>query len=202
MRRSRRSRRSLGVVVLALVAWIAPLCGCGFALRTSQPMPFSSIAVTADHPSGVVTVLTRYLGEVVRPVAPGKDGVAPDVILDILQEARQKNAVSINTSGLVLEYELRLKVVFRVRTPDGHELVAPTPIDQMRSLSFNATDVLAKDAESELLFNDMQNDAVQQLVQRLARLKMPTRVVPVPAVAPAVAVPASAASVPAPAPGF
>ena len=188
--------RSLGVLVwltLAALACVTVLGGCGFALRTSLAMPFNTIAITSAQPSGVATILTRYLGDVVRPVAPGKDGVAPDVILDILQESRQTTPVSISVSGLVLENELRLKVVFRVRTPDGQELVPATPIDQMRSLSFNTSDVLAKDVEAAFLFKDMQNDAVQQLVRRLALLKTPARAV--------LTVPASAASAPAPVPG-
>ena len=178
---------------LLLLGALSVLAGCGFALRTSQNMPFTTIAVTPERGTGVAADLARYLGESVRPVAPGAGAQPPDVILDVLQDLRQKNAVGVNTSGLVREYELRLKVQFRLRTPDGHELIAPTPIELVRSISFNESVVLAKEAEEALLYRDMQSDVVQQLVRRLSTVKMPVR----PAQASA-----AAASAAASAPGF
>jgi LPS-assembly lipoprotein len=104
----------------------------------------------------------------VRPVAPPPGGVAPDVIVDILGEAREKVIVALNASGQVREYQLRLKVRFRMRTPQGRELIAPSDILQERDISFNESAVLAKEAEESLLYRDMQSDIVQQLLRRIA----------------------------------
>jgi len=155
---------------LALVA-VLGLAACGFQLRGAQSLPFDTIAVTPEHAAGVASDLARYLGNRVRPVAGSAEGGAPDVILDILGETRQKLVVGINASGQVREFELRLQVRFRLRTPQGEELIVPSVIEQHRIISFNESAVLAKETEEGLLYRDMQSDVVQQLLRRLAAVK-------------------------------
>jgi LPS-assembly lipoprotein len=165
-------------LMLALVASVV-LAGCGFKLRASQALPFATIAVTPEKTAGVAGDVARYLGDMVRPVAPGAGGEVPEVILDILEEAREKLVVGMNASGQVREYELRMRISFRLRSPKGDELIAPSVIEQHRSISFNESAVLAKEAEEVLLYRDMQSDIVQQLLRRLAAAKN-TAALPVP----------------------
>ncbi len=161
------NRRSFaaGAVAAALLA------GCGFQLRSSQSFAFDTVAVTPETAGGVAAELTRYLGDAVLPVAPPAGGVAPQVIVDILQELREKTVVGVNASGQVREFQLRIRVKFRVRTPKGLELIPDTDIVQQRDISFNESAVLAKEAEEGLLYRDMQTDIVQQLLRRLAAIK-------------------------------
>jgi LPS-assembly lipoprotein len=163
------SRRSL-LALVALTA-VTSLAGCGFQLRASQSYGFDTIAVTPERSGGVAADLARYLGDRVRPVAPGTGGTLPDVILDILEDTREKVVVGMNASGQVREFELRLKVRFKLRSPKGEELIAASTIAQRRSISFNESAVLAKEAEETLLYRDMQADVVQQLLRRLAAVK-------------------------------
>jgi LPS-assembly lipoprotein len=71
----------------------------------------------------------------------------------------------------VREFQLRIRVRFVLRTPQGLTLIAPTDIVQQRDISFNESAVLAKEAEEGLLYRDMQSDIVQQLLRRLAAVK-------------------------------
>ena len=172
-------RRSL----LALLV-VSGLAGCGFKLRASQNFAFQTIAVTPEKSAGVPGDLSRYLGDRVRPVAPGAAGELPDVILDILEDFREKVVVGMNASGQVREFELRMRVRFRLRDPKGAELIPPSVIEQHRSISFNESAVLSKETEEVLLYRDMQADVVQQLLRRLAAVK-PAALAPAPpAVAP------------------
>lgn len=157
-------------LALALLASTV-LAGCGFKLRASQPMPFATIAITPEKAGGVAGDMARYLGDMVRPVAPAAGGERPEAILDILQEVREKLVVGVNASGQVREYELRMRINFRLRSPKGDDLIAPSVIEQHRSISFNESAVLAKEAEEVLLYRDMQADIVQQLLRRLAAVK-------------------------------
>jgi LPS-assembly lipoprotein len=116
--------------------------------------------------------MARYFSDSLVPVAPGAGGVLPDVILDIVQELREKIVVSVNSSGQVREYQLRLRVFFKLRTPKGRELIALTEIEQNRDISFNESVVLAKENEEALLYRDMQTDIAQQLLRRLAAAKL------------------------------
>jgi LPS-assembly lipoprotein len=58
-----------------------------------------------------------------------------------------------------------------VRTPQGKTLMEPADIYLQRDISFVESAVLAKEAEERMLYRDMQTDAVQQLVRRLAAVK-------------------------------
>jgi LPS-assembly lipoprotein len=157
-------------VLIALLASLA-VAGCGFKLRSSQAFAFQTAAVTPENTGGVAGELTRYLGDAIRPVAPGANGEVPQVIVDILQEQREKTVVGVNASGQVREFQLRIKVKFRLRTPQGVELIAPAEITQQRDISFSESAVLAKEAEEALLYRDMQSDIVQQLLRRIAAVK-------------------------------
>ena len=160
-------RRTLLTAVPA--AW--GLSACGFKLRSAPTFAFQTVAVTPEKNGLLAADLIRYFGNAVVPVAPGAGGTPPQVIVDILQEAREKSVVGVNASGQVREFQLRIRIHFRMRTPDGRELIVPTTISQQRDISFNESAVLAKEAEEVLLFRDMQADLLQQLVRRLAAVK-------------------------------
>ena len=147
------------------------LAGCGFKLRSSQTFAFETVAVTPESGGAVASELVRYLGNKVRPLAPSKGGEAPQVIVDIVQELREKTVVAVNATGQVREFQLRIRVKFRMRTPQGRELISDTEVTQQRDISFNESAVLAKEAEEGLLYRDMQSDIVQQLLRRLAAVK-------------------------------
>ncbi|MEI6802259.1 MAG: LPS assembly lipoprotein LptE [Burkholderiales bacterium] len=159
-------RNLIGAGLLSL-----SLAGCGFKLRASQVFAFQTIAVTPESGSAIATDLARYLADLVVPLAPTPGKPAPEVIFDVLQELRDKIIVGVNASGQVREYQLRIRIKFRLRTPQGRELIAPTELTQQRDVSYSETAALAKEAEEVLLYRDMQSDLVQQLLRRLAAIK-------------------------------
>jgi LPS-assembly lipoprotein len=161
-----RLRTLLGLAMLAMA-----LGGCGFQLRSSQNFAFRSIAITPEQGGTVAADLARHFGDALVPLAPGATGRLPDVVVDVLSEAREKTVVGVNASGQVREFQLRIRVKFRMRTPQGRELIAPTEITRQSDISFNESVVLAKEAEESLLYRDMQADIVQQLLRRLAAVK-------------------------------
>jgi LPS-assembly lipoprotein len=156
-----------------LLALVVPLLlvGCGWRLRGNQNFAFQTVAVTPERGAAVASDLARYLGDRIRPVVPTAGGQAPEVIVDILQELREKVVVGVNATGQVREFQLRITVKFRMRTPQGRELIPETAISLQRDISFNESAVLAKEAEEGLLYRDMQSDIVQQLLRRLAAVK-------------------------------
>jgi LPS-assembly lipoprotein len=50
----------------------------------------------------------------------------------------------------------------------GNLYVPPSTVQLSRDVTYNDTEILAKEAEEQLLFRDMQADMVQQLLHRLA----------------------------------
>lgn len=163
-------RRHLLVSGLAGLAGML-LAGCGFKLRSNQAFAFQTLAVTPEKGGLVATDLIRYFGSSIVPLAPAKGAALPQVIVDILQDVREKTVVGVNATGQVREFQLKIRVQFRMRTPQGKELIPATEITQQRDISFNESVVLAKEAEEVLLYRDMQSDIVQQLLRRLAVVK-------------------------------
>ena len=150
------------------------LSGCGFKLRGEQNYAFDTITIS---PLGgaVATELRRVLGARVREPAgavpnatPGSPPLVNHVVMDVVSEQREKTVVGVNAAGQVREFQLRIRVRFRLRNAAGKELIAETEILQQRDISFNESAVLAKEAEEGLLYRDMQTDIVQQLMRRLA----------------------------------
>jgi LPS-assembly lipoprotein len=68
----------------------------------------------------------------------------------------------------VREYTLRYTVSFRVHDGKGGEFLPVNTVQLTRDITFNDSDVLAKETEEQLLYRDMQFDMVQQVMRRLA----------------------------------
>jgi LPS-assembly lipoprotein len=66
-----------------------------------------------------------------------------------------------------------MRVSFRLYDNKGQNWIVPTEINLKREVSYNDTNVLAKDYEEAQLYKDMQSDAVQQVVRRLSGAKAP-----------------------------
>ena len=146
------------------------LAGCGFALRKAPNFAFKTIFSPFAETSLLGNEFKRSIeanGNVQVITDPRQIDKA-DVILDVLSEVREKVVVSLNTSGQVREFQLRLRFNFRLRSAKNSELIPATQILQQRDISFNESAVLAKESEEGLLFREMQSDIVQQIMRRLA----------------------------------
>ena len=164
-------KRRTMVVLGASVILAGLLAGCGFKLRGSNDFAFKTIAVVAHGGAGVASELRRSFGDAVQVLADGSPSGQAQVVLDVLQEQREKVVVGMSASGQVREFQLRIRVKFRLRTPQGKELIPETEILQQRDISYSETAALAKETEEGMLYRNMQTDIVQQLLRRLAALK-------------------------------
>ena len=171
-------RRFLMAAVVSSAALTLP--GCGFALRKAPDFAFSTFysSLTEGSPLGVQLKRSLQSTGRVRVVGDPTQLDATGVILDVISETREKVVVGLNAAGQVREFQLRMRFKFRLRTPQGRELIADTEILQQRDISFNESAVLAKEAEEQLLYRDMQNDIVQQLLRRFAAVDLPPPVQP------------------------
>ena len=154
-------------LLLALVALGgATLAGCGFQLRQPARVSFGSIALVgfARH-SQLAEELRRQLTLQVR-VMESPDKV--DVVLQALDDVREKSVVASTSAALVRELQLRLKFNVRARTPGGRELIPRAELLVKRDLSYSETAALAKEHEEAELFREMQSDVVAQVLRRLA----------------------------------
>jgi LPS-assembly lipoprotein len=146
------------------VALCAMLASCGFQLRGQATLPFQSMFISGS-PS-VATQIARAVraGSKTRIVNNAKEA---DVTLELLSEARERTILSLSSSGRVRELQIRYRIAFRVYDKTGREYIAPSEVVIKRDLIYSDSDVLGKEQEELLLYRDMQNDAVQQIIRRL-----------------------------------
>ncbi|MBC7601814.1 MAG: hypothetical protein H7255_04025 [Ramlibacter sp.] len=163
------TRRAL----LAVIAASAVVAGCGFQLRQAPNFSFDRILIGTAPRSTLGIELTRSIASsgAVTVLPEGTPPEKAQVILDALVDQREKVVVGLNASGQVREFQLRVRFKFKLRTPQGKELIPETELLQQRDISFNEAAVLSKEAEEGLLYRDMQTDIVQQLMRRLAAVK-------------------------------
>jgi len=156
-------RAALAVLVSILVA------SCGFQLRGSSSLPFDTIYVPGSS-GGVALDLKRAIesSSKTRVVDTPKDAQA---VFQLIGAQQEKEILSLTGAGRVREYRLRYRVSYRVHDAKGHDLVPSTTLSQVRDVTFNDSQVLAKEAEDQLLYRDMQNDMVQQILRQLAAAK-------------------------------
>lgn len=157
--------RALITVLMALL-----VTACGFQLRGAQPLPFTSLYVPADswEMGALLKRNIRALGSTQLVESPQE----AQAVFTLIGEAREKNILSLSGTGRVREFQLRYRLAFRVHDLKGKEFIAPTEIVLVRDISFSDERVLAKEQEETLLYRDMQNDMVQQLLRRMAAAKV------------------------------
>jgi len=147
------------------------LAACGFQLRGTASLPFETIFVP-NSTAGIALDLKRGIrtgtSTRVLEAAPGAQAQ-----LQFLEESRRKEILSLNTAGRVSEYRLVYRVAFRVVDGKGGDYVPANTVTLFRDMTYDDTQVLAKEAEEQLLFRDMQADMVQQIMRRIATAQPP-----------------------------
>lgn len=158
---------------LAALPLLTVLPACGFRLRGGGDYPFKNLFVNFSDTSSLALELRQNLlgtGRITLWDEPDQMAQA-DAVLDILSESREQVVVGVNASGQVRELQLRLSVKFRLRSPQGQDLIAPVELSQQRDLSFTETAALSKEIEQDTMYSDMQTSVVQQIMRRLAAVK-------------------------------
>ncbi|MCB1959996.1 MAG: hypothetical protein KDE68_05665 [Rhodocyclaceae bacterium] len=163
---TRLSRRRL---VLA-TALGAALGGCGFRLRGAIDMAFSSAYVDGSPHSTLLNRLRRDLRA--NNVNVTEDAKTSQVVIRPLEILKERDILSLNADGKAREYRLYYTLKYAVDASDGTTLRLPDQIRIRREITFNDSQVLAKEQEENLLYRDMEDDLVRQLMRRLATLRL------------------------------
>jgi LPS-assembly lipoprotein len=163
--------RGLALIASAALTAAALLAGCGFQMRGVASLPFETIVIPGAT-GGIALDLKRNIqsGTGTKVVEDPRDAQA---VLQFTEEARIKEILSLAATGRVREYRLLYRVGFRVHDGKGGEFVAPNSVLLSRDITFNDSEILAKESEEALLYRDMQFDMVQQVMRRLEAARKP-----------------------------
>jgi len=165
-------KQFLRIASVALLS-VLVLSACGFRLRGTGPqpvLPFKTLFLSMAEGSPIAVPLRRNL-DAMSNIEIVSDRKQADAALEVLNEGRDKQVLSLNSQGRVREYTLLYRANFRVVDKEGRQLLAPTELVIRRIQSFNESQVLAKEAEEATLYREMQSDLVQQVLRRISAIK-------------------------------
>jgi LPS-assembly lipoprotein len=177
-------RRVLGTVVHATL-WLglaSALGGCGFQLQGTHTMAFQTVQLTGfAGNSPLASELAHALqANGVRVVdstlsatqaASATQVPITHIVLDGMRDKRGMAVSTTTAYGQVRDVTASNSLRFRVLRGDGSVLLPPTDVALSRDMSYNETNALAKQDESEALYKAMQSDIVSQVMRRLAAIR-------------------------------
>jgi len=157
---------------------MALLAGCGFHWAGTRPLPpqLSSVFLDVVTPYSVSKPpIEQALNSRLQRRGARLAGTlgAARTILRVSELKESREVLSVDPFGKAVEYKLTTRVTFQL-VEGGTVLVAPDTLQVSRDYSFNAQQVLAKEAEELRLQTFMQDELAELVLLRIeARLTAP-----------------------------
>ncbi|HZI84144.1 MAG TPA: LPS assembly lipoprotein LptE [Casimicrobiaceae bacterium] len=168
----RRARQSHFARLVSALFLSGALVACGFHLRGEAHYAFDTLYVNSPASQPLTVELRRSLEGVGSAKLVGSPDQA-QAILDIASVENNKQILSLSSGGKVAEYLLTTRVLFRVRDAAGNDWLPTSELLVRRTYTYSDTEALAKEAQEQRLWHEMQDDAVAQMVRRLQAAKKP-----------------------------
>ena len=151
---------------LLLTILVLSLSACGFQLRGTASLPFETLYIPKST-GGVALDLKRNIQSGTRTKVVDNEKSA-QALMALSGETKFRNILSLSGAGRVRELQLIYRINLRVHDGKGGEFIPLTTLSISRDLTYNDTDVLAKEAEEAAIYREMQADLVQQVLRRLS----------------------------------
>ncbi|MDH2067389.1 LPS assembly lipoprotein LptE [Pantoea sp. GD03673] len=179
------------IIRLFVMLAVVITAGCGFHPRgtTQVPSELKTLIVSTGDPYGPLARTVRQQLRVndVTIVEDTKQNRTDIPTLRLGPEAQGRNTASVFISGTSAEYQLVMTLTAQVLLPGKG--IYPISTTVYRSFFDNPNAALAKDAEQELITQEMRQRAAEQLVRKLLTVHaaqinkketLPASVIPVP----------------------
>ena len=156
---------------LVLASFAALLAGCGFHLQgagSSLPEGTRKVFIsTSDELTPFAIELRRAIersgGEIVTSSA------AAETVLRIQRDRSGRRVLSVSASNTPQEFEIFYNVEYSVDRA-GKEVIELQLLELVRNLSFDESQLLAKDQEEAILHDALARDLALLVVRRLESL--------------------------------
>lgn len=161
------ARRSF---LLSALAFSVMAGGCGFHLRGQTTLPFETLYVNMPVNDKIAANIRRMIAASTN-VTIVQQASQADAILELVSSGRHRDVISMNMQGEERDYELTLNMTFRLVDPDGEEFFPPTTFTASRSMYYNDDEYLSRSAQENILYSEMQQSLINQLLGRLSAVK-------------------------------
>lgn len=162
------SARLLALALLSLACLAQS--GCGFHLRgvTEIPAELSPLYIQASRNSQLRRALLDQLAG--GSVALAESAKEAKLILRILSERQSSRTIAVDSRGRILASELIYSVRYDAIVPGKGEKVPPQSFDLVRNFDNPDVEVLGKQLEELMIYEDFARDAADRILMRLRTL--------------------------------
>jgi LPS-assembly lipoprotein len=160
---SRARAAALGLCL----AWLA---GCGFHLQGAMELPAANRHIylyTADEITPFAIELRRAIERAGGSMAPTAS--AAGTVVRITRDRSGRRVLSVSARNTPQEYEVYYAVEYTVDRA-GQEILETQPLELTRNMSFDETQVLAKDREEAILLEAMARDLATLVLRRIGSI--------------------------------
>ncbi|MFT6915674.1 MAG: LPS-assembly lipoprotein [Motiliproteus sp.] len=155
---------------LALITLLSLSSGCGLQLRGGLAVPerLQSLYLQGDERSPIFQTVERSFES--SGVTLVNSAAQAPYQINLIRAQHQRRSASLNENAKTQEYELRAQLSYSIEDNSGAILVKPTEIYTERTYGYDEDHVNAKEAEEELLLQEMRENLARQLVRRYLKL--------------------------------
>jgi LPS-assembly lipoprotein len=172
--RAAPQRPVIPTLLLVLTGMAAALlAGCGFHLQGSSPLAEGNRRIfisTSDEMTPFAVELRHAIersgGKVVSASSEA------ETVVRVRKDQSGRRILSVSARNTPQEYELFYEVEYTVDRA-GKEILELQPLELIRNMSFDVTQVLAKDREETILREAMAKDLALLVMRRLDSLPTP-----------------------------
>jgi LPS-assembly lipoprotein len=157
------------VRTIATFFLLALLTSCGFHLRGEVPLaaPLKRMYLQSPDPYGELARNLRLGLEAAGVhLTESKDQAA--IVLEILNEKTTQQLLSVGGTQQTRQYNLILAVTFQLTSPKGNIVMPPQTVSDTQALTVQADQVLGGSNEQNNLYQQMRQDIVFTLLNRLS----------------------------------
>ena len=159
----------LGIGFALVLVSCLTLSACGLYQTKKTHLPFKAVAVTGSPSQTLLgqlqfNILTHI--DIKVAISP----VDADLIVEILQDAPNRQITSVTGTGQISAFGLNDVVVFRVYDKEGNELIPETQIYGVRDINFSPSTVLSADIQQQQFIADIRKELAMQITIRLMAL--------------------------------
>lgn len=156
------------LICITLLASLVSLVGCGFHLRGSSDVSFSSIFIQGNTLT-ISKNLAKSLSTNGVKVLNSAEGA--ELLLEMVGEESEKRILSLAGTGTVNEFELYYRVHYRSKLAGAELWSQVQTVEARRDFTYSDANLLAKQGEEKRLNENMQQDVISNLTRRLSALK-------------------------------